>query len=262
MSYTVEEYASSDEYLHSACDYIENFEPVSLYKALSTPNYYDPSKSKDSYLRDPALKYIHRFLAFTFSGRKDSAAVLCKSEFYFMWCVQNKIKVNLGFWLVSQFSTIVKNKRLLILGSLITHLAVHENLIDLDDNDLHIACEMQPLDLHCLEIMGLVWKEADAYHFHEPGPIVPRPTHTHTGTTNKERWKKFGVVLREAVYKRKKGRWKRHAKHGKSEERLASRKPDYLSFQLASIKLRRKPRLSDDDRFKKRWRLEDTIESS
>ncbi|KAL2550382.1 hypothetical protein Fot_11912 [Forsythia ovata] len=38
-----EEYASSDEYLHSACDYSENFEPVSLYKALSTSNYYDPT---------------------------------------------------------------------------------------------------------------------------------------------------------------------------------------------------------------------------
>ncbi|KAL2514144.1 putative RNA-dependent RNA polymerase 1 [Forsythia ovata] len=157
-----EEYASFDEYLNSACDYSVNFEPVNLYKALSTSNYYDPSKSKDSYLRDPTLKYIHRFLAFTF-------------------------RVNLSFWLASQFANVVTNKHPLILDSLITNLTVHENLIDLDDNDLHIACAMQPLDLYCLEIMGLVWKEVCVYHFHEPRHIAPRPTRTHPGTTHNER---------------------------------------------------------------------------
>ncbi|KAL2515361.1 putative RNA-dependent RNA polymerase 1 [Forsythia ovata] len=34
-----EKYASTDEYLNSACDYSEHFEPVSLYKALSTSNH-------------------------------------------------------------------------------------------------------------------------------------------------------------------------------------------------------------------------------
>ncbi|CAI9768030.1 unnamed protein product [Fraxinus pennsylvanica] len=182
-----EEYAVTDEYLNSPCDYSENFEPVSLYKAPSTYNYYDSSKSKDSYLRDPALKYIHRFLAFTFSGRKDSAAVLAKSEFYFLWCMQKMIKVNLGYWLASQFANVMTNQRPLILGSLITHLVVHENLIDPNDNDLHIACEMQPLDLLCLETMCLVWKEAGVYYFHEPGPIASRPTRTIPKTVSNER---------------------------------------------------------------------------
>ncbi|KAL2559286.1 Uncharacterized protein Fot_04025 [Forsythia ovata] len=38
-----EEYASNDEYLNSACDYIAHSKPVSLYKALSTSNHYDPN---------------------------------------------------------------------------------------------------------------------------------------------------------------------------------------------------------------------------
>ena len=174
FGFITEEYANSDEYLNSTCDFSENFEPVSLYKTLSTAERYDPSKSKDSYLHDPVLKYIHRFLALTFSGRKDSAGVLSKAEFYFLWCMQNNIKVNLGCWLASQFAGVLANKRPLILGSLITHLAVHENLIDLNNNNLHVACEMLPLDLDCLVGMGLVGKKKDVFYFYPPGPVMTR----------------------------------------------------------------------------------------
>lgn len=116
------------------------------------PSYYEPGKSKASYLHDPTLKYIHRFLAFTFSGRKDYAGVLTKTELFFLWCMKNNIKVNLGYWLVSQFATVMKTskiKRPIILGSLITYLPVNEKLIDLEHNDLHVACKMSPLDLDC-----------------------------------------------------------------------------------------------------------------
>ena len=174
FGFITEEYAKSDEYLNSTCDFSENFEPVRLYRNLSTSDHYDPSKSKDSYLRDPVLKYIHRFLAFTFSGRKDSAGVLSKAEFYFLWCMQNDIKVNLGCWLASQFASVLTNRRPLILGSLITQLAVHEDLIDLENNDLHVACEMLPLDLDCLAGMGLIGQKKDVFYFYPPGPIMTR----------------------------------------------------------------------------------------
>lgn len=163
------EFAKTDEYLNSACDFHDQFNPIALYQATSTQNNYNPSKSKDSYLHIPEWKYIHRFFAFIFSGLKDYAGVLTKAEFFLLWCMQNKLKVNLGYWLVSQFAGVVAHKRHLILGSMITALAVNLNLLDLNDNDLHVACSMKPLDLHCLENMGLIEQVQGVYSFCTPG---------------------------------------------------------------------------------------------
>lgn len=51
------------------------------------------------------------------------------------------------------------NNRPMILGSLITNLAIHEKLIDPTRTGLHVACEVFPLDLVCLDRMGLLGKE-------------------------------------------------------------------------------------------------------
>ncbi|KAL0399649.1 UNVERIFIED_CONTAM: Retrovirus-related Pol polyprotein from transposon opus [Sesamum radiatum] len=82
--------ATSEDYLTSACDFPDSFVPQRFYLDITTnlpPNgrVYDSSKTKDTYVRDPALKYLHRFLAFTFSGRKDSSAALNKTELFFLW---------------------------------------------------------------------------------------------------------------------------------------------------------------------------------
>ena len=55
---------------------------------------YDPSQSRVSFLKDLVLKVIHRFLAYNFSGRKDFCGILAKTEFYFLWCMRNKMQVN------------------------------------------------------------------------------------------------------------------------------------------------------------------------
>ena len=57
---------------------------------------YDPRQSKSSYLKDPASRYIQRFLAYSFSGRRDSSGILPKLEFFFFWYMHNNINVNLG----------------------------------------------------------------------------------------------------------------------------------------------------------------------
>lgn len=92
--------------------------------------------------------------------------------------MQNKIKVNLGCSLASQFASVVTNKRPLILGSLITHLVVYENWIDLDDNDLHIPYDMQPPNLHYLEVMGSNGKKEGVFYFYALEPIMTRPKRT------------------------------------------------------------------------------------
>lgn len=71
--------------------------------------------------------------------------------------MMNNIKVNFGYCLATQFQLVLskKNKHL-ILGSYITHLAVNLELLDMANHDLHLTCFMEPLDLGCLEKMGVV----------------------------------------------------------------------------------------------------------
>ncbi|PIM96992.1 hypothetical protein CDL12_30547 [Handroanthus impetiginosus] len=176
LGFVTAESARSHDYLNSCCDFSADFEPVSLYRSWTQNSSlrYNPSTSKDTYIVDAALKCVHRFLAYSFSGRKDSASVLSKAEFFFLWCMSRSIKVNLGCWLATQFGSVAANKRPLILGSLITHLAVQLHLISLEAHDLHLACEMQPLDMTCLLGMGLVGQHNGEFHFCPPGPLVPR----------------------------------------------------------------------------------------
>ncbi|KAL0439143.1 UNVERIFIED_CONTAM: hypothetical protein Slati_2397300 [Sesamum latifolium] len=104
--------AQSEDYLTSACDFSDNFVPQRFYLDITTNvprnnRVYDSSKTKDSYIEDPALKYLHRFLAYTFLGRKDSSAALNKMKLFFLWSMLTHTRINLGFWVASQFQIII-----------------------------------------------------------------------------------------------------------------------------------------------------------
>lgn len=74
------------KYTYPYCDFCYYFDLVTIYDELWTnhPDPYDSSESKDLYLRDPCMKYIHRFLAYSFSGCKDAPSVVSKIELYFL----------------------------------------------------------------------------------------------------------------------------------------------------------------------------------
>ena len=59
--------------------------------------------------------------------------------------------------MAAQFKTVLaKKSKPLILGSYITHLAVQLGVLNLQDHDLHLAFEMELLNMECLEKMGVV----------------------------------------------------------------------------------------------------------
>ncbi|XP_071909384.1 uncharacterized protein [Coffea arabica] len=185
FGFITREYAETREYGESACDYIESF--LSRYRAvwedMSTDRHrYDPSRSRSSFLKDPSARYVHRFLAYSYSGRKDSSGILSRPEFFFIWSMKNNIKVNLGCWLAAQFKTVLaKKNKPLILGSYITHLATQLGILNLEDHDLHLACEMELLDVDCLEKMGVVERLPDgSYQFIPPGPVRAPGAHPST----------------------------------------------------------------------------------
>lgn len=80
-------YSQSLEYVENACDFIEPFfyRNTGYWKDLSVDTHsFDPSQSKSSYLKNPVFCYIHRFLNYSFSGRKDSSGILSKPKFFFI----------------------------------------------------------------------------------------------------------------------------------------------------------------------------------
>ncbi|KAG8386865.1 hypothetical protein BUALT_Bualt03G0193400 [Buddleja alternifolia] len=172
LGFVDNEYVQTDEYKNSSCDYLRDFRPILLWNTISTDTTcYHLSLSKSSYLREPVLKYIQRFLAYTYLGRKDSSDTFTKAAFYFIWCMQNKIKVNLGIWLATQFQSASIKKRL-ILGSYITQLVVFLKLLDLSNTNMHIACHMEPLNIDCLHRMGNVILNHGRATFTSLGPTV------------------------------------------------------------------------------------------
>lgn len=76
---------STRERDHPYCEFCGDFDPVTLYAEFcdNPPDTYDLNKSKDLCLHEPCMKYIPRFLAYSFSGRRDAPSVLSKIELLF-----------------------------------------------------------------------------------------------------------------------------------------------------------------------------------
>ncbi|KAL0278073.1 UNVERIFIED_CONTAM: Retrovirus-related Pol polyprotein from transposon.6, partial [Sesamum radiatum] len=77
--------ASTDEYLNSACDFPDAFDAQRFYSEMVTnlpidSCLYDSGKTKDIHLREPALRYLHRFLAYTYSGPLDHMGLLTRQH--------------------------------------------------------------------------------------------------------------------------------------------------------------------------------------
>ncbi|KAL2232413.1 UNVERIFIED_CONTAM: hypothetical protein Sindi_1421300 [Sesamum indicum] len=148
LGFTTTENAHTHEYVNSLCDYRDDFNPINEWRKLSTdPLAYHPSRSKSHYLKSPMLKLVHRFLAFNFSNRRDTSGICSKAELFFLWCMLHEIKVNLEFWLATQFQSSINRNRALILGSYITLIAINLGVFRPSFHNLHIACESEPLDM-------------------------------------------------------------------------------------------------------------------
>ncbi|KAL0433098.1 UNVERIFIED_CONTAM: hypothetical protein Slati_2644100 [Sesamum latifolium] len=100
---------------------------------------------------------------------RDASGICSKAELYFLWCMVRSIKVNLGFWLATQFQSILNRNRALHLGSYITLLAINLGVFCPDNHNLHVACDSEPLDIACLLRMGLVERNDDSFEFINAG---------------------------------------------------------------------------------------------
>ncbi|KAL0312975.1 UNVERIFIED_CONTAM: Retrovirus-related Pol polyprotein from transposon.6 [Sesamum radiatum] len=178
--FTTPELARTHDYQNSLCGYRDDFNSIKEWKEMTNdPIAYHPSRSKAQYLKDSVLRYMHRFLALNFSGRKDTSNICSKAELYFLWCMKRGIKANLGFWLATQFQSCLNRGRALILGPYITLLATNLGVFNPDSHNLHLACNPEPLDMISLLRMGLVKQDGNCFTFVDAGYqrilVIPGP---------------------------------------------------------------------------------------
>ncbi|XP_043817312.1 uncharacterized protein LOC122724981 [Manihot esculenta] len=168
--------AMGSECLGSTWDFPTDFNPSNAYLELcdNPPDSYLPTRSKDLYLRNPSLKYLHRLLAYTFSGRKDAPNILTKTELYILWCMHTQQKIHLGYWVATQISSIIQYNRPLIFGHLITAIAVNQKLLHPAHTDLTPTGKQTPLDLRSLDDMGLLRQVGGIFSLSPAGPLTPR----------------------------------------------------------------------------------------
>ncbi|KAK8672557.1 hypothetical protein V6N13_110922 [Hibiscus sabdariffa] len=134
---------------------------------------YNAKSTKGWHIHDLALRYIHWFLAYNYSGRNDSSTVLTKVELFFLWCMHSGLKVNLGFWFAPAFERVVRTDRPLILGPYITRLASRLFPLTFNTNEFTFAFTMDPLDARCLDSMSLLADTPSAPHLVPPGTTTP-----------------------------------------------------------------------------------------
>ncbi|KAK9005314.1 hypothetical protein V6N11_042754 [Hibiscus sabdariffa] len=153
-----------------------NFDADSVYATLTNlPNAaYNAKNTKGWHIYDPALRYIHRFLAYNYSGRNDTSAALSKVELFFLWCMHSCTKVNLGFWFARAFERVVRTDRPLILGPYITRLTSRLFPLTFNSNEFTFAFTMDPLDARCLDSMGLLTGTPRVPHIVPLGTITQR----------------------------------------------------------------------------------------
>ncbi|KAK8575129.1 hypothetical protein V6N12_062805 [Hibiscus sabdariffa] len=167
---------TDQSFLTSLHEIPTDFDANSAYAMLTNlPNAtYNAKSTKGWHIHDPTLRYIHRFLAYSYSGRNDTSAALSKVELFFLWCMHSGIKVNLGFWFARAFERVVRADRPLILGPYITRLVSRLFPLTFNSNDFTFAFTMDPLDARCLDSMGLLVGTPQAPHIVPPGTITPR----------------------------------------------------------------------------------------
>ena len=118
---------------------------------------YDASSSKSSRIADLAVRYLHRFMAFTIWGRGGSQGVVTKNELFFLWCMLNKKAVNTGMFLsrhLDHIAASVKGK--ICVGGLVTTLAQALHGFDPESSPLQKLPGNSLLSVSSLSSMNLV----------------------------------------------------------------------------------------------------------
>ncbi|XP_020273363.1 uncharacterized protein LOC109848329 [Asparagus officinalis] len=148
---------------------------------------YEPSKNKASQIYNPVFRYLQRLMANTIFGRGESVSVFRDTEVFLLYCLVNRMVVDVGYFLAKQLEKIGKSSvGDIVVGGMITILAERMNL---SFTHLPIEKPISRLDLPYCTTFGLITKVEDEYWLtFFQGPIFPLPNHDLTNTESQENW--------------------------------------------------------------------------
>ncbi|KDP30539.1 hypothetical protein JCGZ_15248 [Jatropha curcas] len=127
---------------------------------------YNPRYSKASKLKNPALRYLHKFLSNTIFGRSESDGALSLNELSFLWAIERGILLNVGYWLCQRFARVARaEKGAIMMGCFATRIHRYLQVWN-PTRPVHDSVgggKGTRLDLDVMIHMKLIEKVGDAY---------------------------------------------------------------------------------------------------
>lgn len=153
----------------------KNFNLDDVWRELTHTPLYKPSCSKSTHLRNPALRYLHRFMAHSIFGRGDSTGVVNRNELFMMWAMMTKTAVNTGFWICTHFSHVARSTSgKICVGGLISVIADHFGFVPNSRRFPHVGGN-ERIDAETMVLIGMCNKEAGKYYLRdENGNSIPK----------------------------------------------------------------------------------------
>ena len=167
------EFTQTDAYRELQVDWPSNFNDQQYWRSISREMEYAPTTSKASRLCHPELRYVHKLLVHTITGRRESTGVVSRRDLFYIYSMREKVAIHLGHAWAWYLNSQASRPRAggVCCGPYITRLARNLGLFNRLP-PLTIASKMKPIDMDTLRSMGMVERRQG------PGG----PTYVLTGT--------------------------------------------------------------------------------
>ena len=118
--------------------------------------------TKGSAIRDPALRYLHRLITTTISGRRESTGVVIQRALFYLHCFRNHQVPHLGYGFALYMDSMARKKKgALCGGPYITKLAKGLGVFN-SLRGLTKAPPMIAFDIRIIEAWGLLPRKMDS----------------------------------------------------------------------------------------------------
>lgn len=116
----------------------ENYDPDEFWHQITGMRKFVPKSAKASSIHNPVFRYIHRVMACSIFGRKETGTVRT-DELFILWAMVNKQQVNTGYYLLSHMASVAtQDSGKIVVGGPIEFMAKTLNIkLYRDEHPLH-----------------------------------------------------------------------------------------------------------------------------
>src|SRR5262249_62097302 len=101
----------TQEYAASLMAIPEDIDPHAIWTSLTVDaSPYEPTMSKSTHLRSPALRYLHYFIVYSVSGWRESTGVVMQWDLFCLWCITKGHHCNLADLLLTYYDQMARKR--------------------------------------------------------------------------------------------------------------------------------------------------------